>query len=56
MAYQQGGGGGYGQAPREMHKAICAECKKECEVPFKPRDDRPIYCKDCYSKRKNEGR
>ena len=56
MAYQQGGGGGYGGGPREMHKATCTECKKECEVPFKPREDRPIYCKDCYSKRKNEGR
>jgi len=54
MAYQ-GGGGGFG-GPREMHKAICSDCKKECEVPFKPRDGRPIYCKDCYSKRKNEGR
>ena len=21
---------------KEMHKATCAECKKECEVPFKP--------------------
>jgi len=55
MGYQGGGGGGFG-GPREMHKAICSECKKECEVPFKPRDDRPIYCKDCYSKRKSEGR
>ncbi len=53
MGYQ--GGGGFGGA-REMHKAVCSECKKECEVPFKPREDRPIYCKDCYSKRKNEGR
>ena len=22
--------------PREMHKATCSECGKECEVPFKP--------------------
>jgi CxxC-x17-CxxC domain-containing protein len=57
MGYQgSGGGGGFGGGQREMHKAICAECKKECEVPFKPRDDRPVYCKDCFSKRKNEGR
>ena len=21
---------------KEMHKATCAECGKECEVPFKP--------------------
>jgi CxxC-x17-CxxC domain-containing protein len=55
VGYQGGGGGGFGGS-REMHKAVCSECKKECEVPFKPRDDRPIYCKDCYSKRKNEGR
>lgn len=53
MAYQ---GGGFGGAPREMHKATCAECKKECEVPFKPREDRPVYCKDCFSKRKDAGR
>jgi CxxC-x17-CxxC domain-containing protein len=39
-----------------MHKAVCAECKKECEVPFKPNLDRPIYCRECYSKRKDGGR
>jgi CxxC-x17-CxxC domain-containing protein len=54
MGYQQGGG--FGGAPREMFKAICAECKKECEVPFKPREDRPVYCRECFAKRKNEGR
>ncbi len=44
-------GGGYG-GPREMHKAVCADCKKECTVPFKPREDRPVYCRDCFSKHK----
>ncbi len=38
---------------RVLHKAICADCNKECEVPFKPRPDRPVYCKECFSKRKN---
>ena len=58
MPFQPGGGGGgyggggYGDRPREMHKATCAECKKECEVPFKPSADRPVYCRDCFSKRK----
>jgi CxxC-x17-CxxC domain-containing protein len=37
---------------REMHKAVCAECKQECEVPFKPRGDRPVYCLDCFKKKK----
>ena len=38
--------------PREMHKAICDECKQECEVPFKPIEGKPVYCKDCYAKKK----
>jgi len=37
---------------REMHKATCSDCGQECEVPFKPKEDRPIYCKDCYRKHK----
>ena len=37
---------------RVLHKAICADCNRECEVPFRPSQDRPVYCKDCFSKRK----
>ena len=40
------------RGPKEMHKAVCAECGKECEVPFKPSKDRPVYCRDCYGKHK----
>lgn len=54
--WQGGSGGGYGGGgfgrPRELHKAVCAECKQECEVPFKPSGDRPVYCKSCFAKRK----
>ncbi|MBI4845112.1 MAG: hypothetical protein HY810_01330 [Candidatus Omnitrophica bacterium] len=60
MGFRQGGGGssggGYGGRPREKHKATCSECKKECEVPFKPTGDRPVYCKECFSKRRDSGR
>lgn len=42
--------GGFG--PREMHKAVCSECGKECEVPFKPVEGKPVYCRDCYRKRR----
>lgn len=46
-----GGGGGFGRGPpREMHKATCSDCKKETEVPFKPTEGRPVYCRDCYPK------
>jgi len=48
---QRSGGGGYGyRPPRQMFPAICAQCGKETEVPFEPREGRPVYCSDCYSK------
>ena len=36
--------------PPVMHKAICADCKQDCEVPFKPIEGKPVYCKECYPK------
>jgi CxxC-x17-CxxC domain-containing protein len=36
--------------PRDMHKATCADCGKECEVPFVPAEGRPVYCRDCLPK------
>ena len=42
-------GGGRGQ--REMFDAVCASCGSRCKVPFQPRDDRPVYCRDCLSNR-----
>ena len=46
--------GGYGDREREMHTAICAECNKECTVPFKPSGNRPVYCKECFSKQRDK--
>jgi len=42
-----GSGGSYGQR-REMFPAVCAQCGKNTEVPFQPRDGRPVYCSDCF--------
>ena len=47
-----GGGGGFGGGPREMHPVVCAECGKDTTVPFRPTGDRPVYCSDCFSKRR----
>ncbi len=48
---ERGGGSGYGdRGPRQMFPAVCADCGKETEVPFEPRDGRPVYCSDCYRK------
>jgi len=45
------GGGGYGSSSRQMYPVVCAECGQQTEVPFEPRGDRPVYCRDCYAKR-----
>jgi CxxC-x17-CxxC domain-containing protein len=42
-------GGGF-RSRREMHDVICAECGVETQVPFLPRNDRPVYCSDCFDK------
>lgn len=43
-----GGIGGYQR--REMYPAVCTQCGTQTEVPFQPKSDRPVYCRDCYSK------
>jgi len=51
---ERDGGSSYGndsyRPRREMFPAICAECGKATQVPFQPREDRPVYCSDCYNK------
>ena len=39
-----------GRAPREMYTAVCAACGGEAKIPFQPREDRPVYCSDCFAK------
>ena len=29
-------------------KAVCAECGEECEIPFEPKEGRPVKCNDCF--------
>jgi CxxC-x17-CxxC domain-containing protein len=58
MGYGEGGFGGRGRGggnfggPREMHDAVCSDCGNNCQVPFKPADGKPVYCRDCYQKHK----
>jgi CxxC-x17-CxxC domain-containing protein len=49
---QQRGGYGSGgpRQRREMYPAVCASCGRSTQVPFEPRNGRPVYCSDCYSK------
>jgi CxxC-x17-CxxC domain-containing protein len=36
----------------EMHEAVCSECGSACQVPFKPKAGKPVYCQACWKKRK----
>lgn len=37
---------------RQMYTVPCAACGKPAEVPFEPKGDRPVYCRECFSKQK----
>ena len=39
---------------RVSHPAICARCGKETEVPFVPRNDKPVYCSECFAEIRGE--
>ena len=49
---RSGGRGGFrdrdsGRRP-EMHEITCSKCGKQCEVPFKPTGEKPVFCSDCF--------
>jgi CxxC-x17-CxxC domain-containing protein len=55
-----GSGGGYGGSARggsggggsrEMFVTTCSQCGQSAEVPFQPRGDKPVYCRDCFQSR-----
>jgi CxxC-x17-CxxC domain-containing protein len=43
---------GTDQQGRQLYDVKCADCGKQTQVPFKPSGDRPVYCRDCYMKRR----
>lgn len=44
------GGGGRGSFNKPQFNVICSACGVETTVPFEPKNDRPVYCSDCYKK------
>jgi CxxC-x17-CxxC domain-containing protein len=50
------GGHHQGGGDREMHKTVCSDCGQECEVPFKPTEGRPVYCRECFKKHRKPRR
>ncbi|MFA5933163.1 MAG: CxxC-x17-CxxC domain-containing protein [Microgenomates group bacterium] len=37
----------------EMQQAVCAKCGQNCEIPFRPTNDRPVYCSSCFENNRN---
>jgi CxxC-x17-CxxC domain-containing protein len=55
--YAGGGGGGgrdgFGGGAREMFSVTCSTCGQQAEVPFQPRGDKPVYCRDCFQSQRS---
>lgn len=47
-AARQGGTVSAAGRPREFFPAVCDRCGIQTQVPFLPRNDRPVYCSSCY--------
>ena len=43
--------GGFGGGRPELFSAVCSNCGKSCELPFRPSGDRPVFCRDCFDKK-----
>ena len=42
------------KAERQTYTATCASCGGEAVISFKPREDRPVYCSECFAKMKEQ--
>ena len=54
----RGGGGKFGKRSfggrdRQMHDAVCSNCGRRCQVPFRPTGEKPVFCSDCFEKQRN---
>jgi CxxC-x17-CxxC domain-containing protein len=49
-----GEGGSFSSRPprqeRELFDVTCSNCGQPAKVPFQPRGDRPVYCRDCFDR------
>jgi CxxC-x17-CxxC domain-containing protein len=43
----------FGGERKTMHSAVCGECGDSCQVPFKPRGDKPVYCSHCFGQQES---
>lgn len=46
----RGGFGGNRNSDRQMFDAVCDKCGQDCQVPFQPTGEKPVYCSNCFEK------
>jgi CxxC-x17-CxxC domain-containing protein len=39
---------GWRDRQKQMFPAVCSKCGNECQVPFRPTGDRPVFCNNCF--------
>ena len=39
---------------RVMYDVICDSCGKPTQVPFQPRGDKPVYCRECFAAQRSQ--
>lgn len=54
--YKRNEGRGFDRPRPTMYPAICSNCGKECEVPFKPTGEKPVFCRDCFREKGGDSR
>ncbi len=32
----------------QLHDAVCSKCGQPCQVPFEPKQGKPVYCRPCF--------
>ena len=46
--------GGAPRGERQMYDVICDGCGCTTQVPFQPKGDRPVYCRECFERNRNQ--
>lgn len=46
--------GGRDRQRPDMYDVVCDNCGNDCQVPFKPRGDKDIFCSDCFEDQGNQ--
>lgn len=39
---------------RQTFEITCSNCGRKDTVPFKPRGDRPVFCRDCFRNQRGQ--